>query len=142
MRDVPDDLMLHDGTRVGVVGGGPAGAFFSYFLLEMAQNVGVDVKLDIYEPRDFSQPGPAGCNMCGGVISESLVLALAAEGIHLPSSVIQRTIDSYVLHLKEGSVLIKMPAREKLNEALALFTRLQLTAEQAKVQAALAQINE
>ena len=61
------------------LGGGPAGSFFSYFLLEMARDADVDVHLDIYEPRDFSQPGPAGCNMCGGIVSESLVQVLAAE---------------------------------------------------------------
>ncbi len=78
--DHHDRLTLQQGCRVGVVGGGPAGSFFSYFLLEMARDLDVDVHLDIYEPRDFSQPGPAGCNMCGGIISESLVQALAAEG--------------------------------------------------------------
>jgi tetratricopeptide (TPR) repeat protein len=55
-------------------------------------------------------------------------------------------LDLARVYLDYAAVLIdlkqKMPAREKLSEALALFTRLQLTAEQAKVQAALAQINE
>jgi flavin-dependent dehydrogenase len=113
MRDGADDLKLHEGCRVGVVGGGPAGAFFSYFLLEMAQNVGVEVALDIYEPRDFSQPGPTGCNMCGGIVSESLVQALAAEGISLGPDVIQRAIDSYSLHMDVGDVSIATPRREK-----------------------------
>ena len=112
MRDGPDNLMLHGGCRVGVVGGGPAGTFFSYFLLEMAQNVGVDVELDIYEPRDFSRAGPAGCNMCGGIVSESLVQALAAEGIILGPDVVQRAIDSYSLHMDVGDVGIATPRRE------------------------------
>jgi flavin-dependent dehydrogenase len=47
-------LALDDGSRIGVVGGGPAGSFFSYFLLEMSRRVGLDVAVDIYEPRDFS----------------------------------------------------------------------------------------
>ena len=97
MRDSRDHLSLQQGCRIGVVGGGPAGSFFSYFLLEMARNTDVDVHLDIYEPRDFSQLGPPGCNMCGGIISESLVQALAAEGIDLGPEVIQRAIDSYSL---------------------------------------------
>lgn len=113
MRDGPDDLMLHEGCRVGVVGGGPAGAFFSYFLLEMAQNVGINIELDIYEPRDFLRSGPAGCNMCGGIVSESLVQALAAEGIRLGPDVIQRAIDSYSLHMDVGDVGIATPRREK-----------------------------
>ena len=69
--------MLENGMRIAVVGGGPAGSFFSYFLLEMAKETGIQVELDIYEPRDFSRQGPAGCNMCGGIASEALVQELA-----------------------------------------------------------------
>jgi flavin-dependent dehydrogenase len=94
------------------VGGGPAGSFFAFFLLDIARRVGLDLAVDIYESRDFSIPGPAGCNMCGGVVSESLVQALAAEGIDLPSSVVERGIDSYVLHMEEGSVHIRTPLAE------------------------------
>jgi len=98
---------------VGVIGGGPAGSFFSYFLRDMAQRVGMDIHVDIYEPRDFSSPGPGGCNMCGGILSESLVQALGVEGINLPPTVVQRGIDSYVLHTEEGSVRIETPSHEK-----------------------------
>src|SRR3990170_2606668 len=73
-------LKLDSGSRVAVIGGGPAGSFFSYFLLDMARRLGIELQLDIYEPRDFSLPGPTGCNMCGGIVSESLVQALAIEG--------------------------------------------------------------
>lgn len=107
------NLKLDSGSRVGVIGGAPAGAFFSYFLLHMAQRVGLDLQVDIYEPRDFSLSAPQGCNMCGGVISESLVQALAVEGIELPGTVVQRGIDSYVLHMDEGSVRIDTPLHEK-----------------------------
>ncbi|HXI20880.1 MAG TPA: hypothetical protein VNH46_07345, partial [Gemmatimonadales bacterium] len=108
----PDDLRLVDGSRVGVIGGGPAGSFFSYFLLSLAERAGLALEVDLYEPRDFSRPGPQGCNMCGGIVSESLMQNLAVEGLHIPPSVIQRGIDSYVLHLDEGSVRIDLPLRE------------------------------
>jgi len=109
----PPELMLADSSRIGVIGGGPAGSFFAYFLLEMAEAVGVFLEVDIYEPRDFSLSGPGGCNMCGGVVSESLVQALAAEGIQLPASVVQRGIDSYFLHMDVGDVRIETPLHEK-----------------------------
>src|SRR3990172_5413717 len=96
-------LSLDSGSRVAVMGGGPAGPLFSYFLLDMASRVGMAVRVDMYEPRDFSLPAPQGCNMCGGIVSESLVQNLAVEGINLPPSVIQRGIDSYVLHTDVGS---------------------------------------
>jgi flavin-dependent dehydrogenase len=98
---------------VAVLGGGPAGSFFSYFLLDAAQRVGLDIQLDIYEPRKFSRVGPAGYNMCGGIISKSLVQALATEGVNLPPAVVQRGIDSYVMHMDVGSVHIETPLHEK-----------------------------
>src|SRR5512138_2196917 len=86
-------MPLADGTRVAIIGGGPAGSFFAYFLLGFAERLGVAPQVDIYEYRDFDAAAPAGCNMCGGIISESLVQLLAAEGIELPAGVIQRGID-------------------------------------------------
>ncbi len=106
-------MFLANGSRVAVVGGGPAGSFFTYFLFEMAQRIGTELAVDIYEPRDFTRAGPQGCNMCGGIISESLVQLLATEGINLPSSVVQRGIDSYVLHMDVGTVRIEPTNREK-----------------------------
>ena len=107
------DLKLDDGSKVGIIGGGPAGSFSAIFLLDMAMRFGLDLEVDIYEPRNFTKPGPAACNMCGGIISESLVQNLAAEGILLPSSIVQRGIDSYMLHMDIGSVRIDTPLNEK-----------------------------
>lgn len=106
-------LELTDGSRVGVIGGGPAGSFFSFFLLNMADSIGLDLAVDIYEPRFFTHRGPAGCNHCGGIVSESLVQMLAAEGINLPATVVQQGIDSYVLHTDVGDVRIQSPRNEK-----------------------------
>lgn len=106
-------LKLEDGSRIAVMGSGPAGSFFSYFLLKIAKMVDMDIHVDIYDSRDFSIPGPTGCNMCGGIISESLLQNLAVEGIILPPTVIQRGIDSYVLHTDVGKVRIDTPLQEK-----------------------------
>jgi flavin-dependent dehydrogenase len=106
-------LSLDDNSRVAVIGGGPAGTFFSYFLLALAERMGMGIQVDIIESRDFSKPAPGGCNMCGGIISESLVQTLATEGIELSSTVVQRGIDSYVLHMDVGSVKIETPLQEK-----------------------------
>jgi len=97
---------------VAVLGGGPAGSFFAYFLFEMAERLGIGIEVDVYEPRDFSRPAPHGCNMCGGIISESLVQHLATEGVNLPPTVVQRGIESYELHTDVGSVRIETPLQE------------------------------
>ena len=107
------DLQLVDGSKVAVIGGGPAGSFVSFFLLEMAERCGLELDVEIFEPRDFSGVAPKGCNMCGGIISETLVQNLAAEGINLPSTVVQRGIESYKLHMDIGSVRIETPLQEK-----------------------------
>jgi len=104
---------LSNGARIAVVGAGPAGSMFSYFLLDMARNVGLDVNVDIYEPRHFCHRGPAGCNHCGGIVSESLVQLLATEGILLPDDIVQRGIESYTLHTDVGDVAISTPLHEK-----------------------------
>lgn len=110
--DNRSSFKLVNGSRIAVVGGGPAGSFFGYFVLDMAEMTGKKIAVDIYEPRDYSKFGPAGCNMCGGIISESLVQHLAAEGINLPSKVVQRGINAYVLHMDVGSSRIETPLDE------------------------------
>jgi flavin-dependent dehydrogenase len=108
------ELKLEDGSEIAVIGGGPAGSFFSYFVLGQARRVGLDLQVDIYEPRRFDESGPSGCNHCGGIISESLVQLLATEGINIPPGVVQRgrpsglaesswsSFDAYLLNLAEG----------------------------------------
>lgn len=113
LEENKNSLNLHDGSRVAVIGGGPAGTFFTIFLLDMAGRAGEQIAVDIYEPRNFLNPGPAGCNMCAGIVSETLVQMLAAEGINLPGSVVQRGIDSYIMHMDVGSVRIDTPLNEK-----------------------------
>jgi len=104
---------LQDGSKIAVIGAGPAGSMFSYFFLTMAETIGLDVGVDMFEPRRFCHRGPAGCNHCGGIVSESLVQRLATEGIMLPDTVVQRGIESYTLHMDVGDVEIATPLMEK-----------------------------
>jgi flavin-dependent dehydrogenase len=112
------EFELRDGSRIAVVGGGPAGSFFSYFLLKMADAIDLEIEVDIYEPRSFKYCGPAGCNHCGGIVSESLVQILSAEGIVLPDTVVQRGVESYVVHMDVGDVAIESPVHEQRIAAL------------------------
>lgn len=108
-----NELELSNGSKVAVVGGGPAGSFFSYFALEFAGRMDLEIEIEIYEPKVFTRPGPSGCNHCGGIVSESLVQLLSAEGIVLPTTVIRRGIESYTIHLENGSAVIETPLREQ-----------------------------
>ncbi|HXX82166.1 MAG TPA: hypothetical protein VEI46_11495 [Thermodesulfovibrionales bacterium] len=79
-----DAYVLEDGAHIGVVGRGPTGSFFSIVALKMARMMGKQIRLTIFEPKDFTKDGPAGCNRCGGIISELLVQTLAVEGHQSP----------------------------------------------------------
>lgn len=113
-----NEFALQDGSRIAVVGGGPSGSFFAYFLLKMAEAIDLELEVDIFEPRSFQYCGPAGCNHCGGIVSESLVQILSAEGIVLPDSVVQRGVESYVVHMDVGDVSIASPVNEQRIAAL------------------------
>jgi flavin-dependent dehydrogenase len=106
-------LELKDGAKIAVIGGGPAGSFFSIFALKLAKMIDKELNITIFEPKDFTKDGPGGCNRCGGVISELLVQILAMEGINLPDSVVRKGINSYVLHTNRGDVNINTPQLEK-----------------------------
>jgi len=66
------DYFLKDGSKIAIVGGGPAGSLFAYFALKNAKQKGIKVDITIFEGKSFCQKGPRGCNMCPGVISEKL----------------------------------------------------------------------
>lgn len=106
-------IELTDGSRIAVVGGGPAGSFFSYYALEYARRFGLEIELDIYEGKEFTKIGAAGCNHCGGIVSESLVQELATDGIIIPSEVIQRGIHTYTMHTEQGTRIIRAPSDEQ-----------------------------
>jgi len=114
MRDFSSEhFLLEDGSKIAVIGGGPAGSFFTYFALDFAERMGMQISIDVYEPKDFNCAGPKGCNNCGGIVSESLIQALSTEGVVLSSGVIRRGIESYTLHLEQGSTVIETPFREQ-----------------------------
>ena len=106
-------MKLQDGSRIGVIGGGPASSFFTWFLLKYSRERGINVHIDIIEPKDFTSSGPAGCNKCGGIVSESLIRMLLQDGIQIPSNVIRRDIESYTLHLEYGKAIIETPFPER-----------------------------
>ncbi|MBF0144811.1 MAG: hypothetical protein HQL84_02305 [Magnetococcales bacterium] len=105
-------MELEPHSRVAIIGGGPAGSMTAYFLMDLARRIDLEIEVDLFEPRDFSLTGPPGCNMCGGVISESLVQKLAISGIHLPNDVLMDTIDAYTLHTDQSHVRIRAASEE------------------------------
>lgn len=98
------DLALKHGSRIGVIGGGPAGSLFAHFAQKLARRIGPEVSITIFDGKNFLQKGPQGCNLCAGVIAESLNERLEEEGIHLPESRIISHAEGYVLHTGEETL--------------------------------------
>jgi len=97
-------LSLKDGSRIAIIGGGPAGAFFAHFAHKYAEELGITVSVTIFDGKDFLKKGPKGCNLCAGVIAESLNTRLKDEGIFLPEKRIINQLEGYCLHA-EGRTL-------------------------------------
>ena len=96
--------------NVAILGGGPAGAFCAIWLARLAREGGSELGIRVFDYKSFEKPGPAGCNMCAGIIPDSLIRNMSALGLHLPEHVIQQRIEGYVLQTRSGSVDIPTPA--------------------------------
>lgn len=97
-------LSLKDGSRIAIIGGGPAGAFFAHFAHKYAEEMGVNVSVTIFDGKDFLKKGPKGCNLCAGVIAESLNTKLKDEGIFLPEKRIINQLEGYCLHAEGRTI--------------------------------------
>jgi flavin-dependent dehydrogenase len=82
-----------------IVGGGPAGSFFALHLKREAEKANLDLEVVLFEARDFTKPGPGGCNKCAGLLSAASLAKLSNTGLELPKDIIQSELDSYILHI-------------------------------------------
>ena len=102
-------MRLGNGSRVAVLGGGPAGSFFALYLLRYAAMSCVDLHVDIFEWRSFSDLGPKGCNRGAGILSASMLRNLKELELSVPEEVIRSRITSYHLHSPFGIIDIANP---------------------------------
>lgn len=101
--------MQDDKKVVAIIGGGPAGSFAALHLLEEIHLRKLPWEVLIFEPRDYTRPGPGGCNRCAGVLSSRVLLALQSLNISLPETVIQAELTSYAAHIDGDVIRIEQP---------------------------------
>ena len=102
-------LRLKDHNRVGIVGGGPAGSFAALQLLHLSQLHNLHLEVQIFEPRNFSRPGPSGCNRCAGILSSRLWGNLSELGLSIPDEILQAELQAYTIHLDGESIHLDQP---------------------------------
>lgn len=94
---------LQDGGHVVIIGGGPGGAGCAIALLRLAQRLGREIKVTVYEGKTFA--GERHYNQCVGVVSPPIVHILEGElGVPFPWHLVQRRITGYVLHGERRSL--------------------------------------
>jgi flavin-dependent dehydrogenase len=115
---------LEDGGTVVVIGGGPAGAFFSIQLLRRARELHRQVKVVVIERRreslgrngGCSTAGWTGCNCCAGGLSPRLNDVLHRLNLRLPEEVIQSRIHSITVQGYWKNIELQVPdGREMLS---------------------------
>ncbi len=115
-----NNLKLSNGSQVAIIGGGPAGSLCAHFLQKFANLRGVQLEITIFDGKNFLMTGPRGCNLCAGVIGESLNQKLREEGIFLPEKRIINRVDGYCLHMNKESCLLTC-RQNKNNSIVTVF---------------------
>ncbi len=103
---------LQTGSKVAIIGGGPAGSFFALYLLHYAGERGIRPEITIYQGRNFDELGPKGCKGCAGILSVSLLRNLGELGITIPEEIIQSRIKHYAVHSPYTAISISNPDKE------------------------------
>jgi flavin-dependent dehydrogenase len=118
---VSRETRLGDGSRIAVIGGGPAGSFFAHFARRRAASLGLAVSTTIFDGKNFLERGPRGCNLCAGVISGNLEARLRLEGLLLPEQRILSRIHGYRLHV--GGQTLRLSCAENRQPPIATVFR-------------------
>ncbi|NCO42664.1 MAG: hypothetical protein GW911_12230 [Armatimonadetes bacterium] len=90
--------------RIGIIGAGPAGTVCALSLLRAERRLGPEHEVLLFDGKSFLQCGPMGCNMCAGVISESLLDRLAELGAKAPPTLIQRRLTGHYFQTRAGGI--------------------------------------
>lgn len=99
-------MRIETGSRVAIVGGGPAGAIFALYLQRYGEQENIRPEITVYQQRNFAEGGPKGCKGCAGILSVSLLGNLEELGLTIPGEVIQNRITAYTIHSPHTSISI------------------------------------
>jgi flavin-dependent dehydrogenase len=122
MNLIVREFELHDGARIVVIGGGPAGAFFAIQFLKQAgyyhqkaEIVIIDKKIDLKAHETAPHFScKEGCNYCAGGISPKLAAALENEKLIPTDEIIADDIKSLTIHGHWKNIELRVPDHKKM----------------------------
>jgi len=120
--DRNEKYKLQDGATIGVVGGGPAGAFFAIRMLSYMRELNRSARVIIFEqPHRLracaGETGPGtyrGCPYCAGGLSPPLLDEFARLGIQLPPEIVQARIQLITTHGHWKNMTVPVPADRQM----------------------------
>jgi len=112
-------MILHNGSRVHIVGGGPGGSFLAIHLIRQARQAGKRLSVVIIDKKMVDPPGRAACglkacNFCAGVISPALYNQMAAAHLRLPEDVVCQDFSHIWIHGLWKNFPLKVPSGQRL----------------------------
>jgi flavin-dependent dehydrogenase len=111
---MPQPTYLQSGNTIGVVGAGPAGSFFAIELLRRARALGLNLKVDIYDGKNFARKGAPGCNMCAGAVGYRLIREIERSTTTIPREVIHYEIEGYAVHYQDSTARLENDPSKKI----------------------------
>ncbi len=94
-----DNFKIVNGSRIAIIGGGPAGTSCAIRLLNEAKKRNLKVRVIIFEPKDFN----IHYNQCVGVLSPPIEEIFEEMlGIKFPAELIKREIKGYRIYTDKG----------------------------------------
>ena len=114
-----EKTMLSAGSRVCVVGGGPAGTFFAIHLFRQAKRAGRDIAVTIIEKKAQFHPAGRpwrrrGCNHCAGGISPRLHALMHDSGLDLPRELVREEFTHIWIHGLWKNFPLRVPAGQRM----------------------------
>lgn len=115
-------LKLNEGATIAVIGGGPAGSFFTLAMQRQMKLLNTRFQIIIIEKKkelgfyqdSFAMAYREGCNYCAGGISPRMSDVLKELDLELPSQVIQSKIRSIIVHGHWKNIELKIPKNRRM----------------------------
>ena len=106
-----DSNKIETGSKVAIIGGGPAGSLFALYLLQYAEQRGSRPGITIYQQRNYDELGSKGCKGCAGILSPSLLGNLSELGLSVPEEIVQSKIEHYAVHSPYALISVTNPEK-------------------------------